>query len=59
LLLSIPHLYLVWHGDALDVDRHAVLANLQFHLGVWLLIILFVDRVTTNRVLIDKIESAR
>jgi len=49
LLLSIPHLYLVWHGDALDVERHAVLANIQFHLGVWLLIILYVDRVITNQ----------
>jgi hypothetical protein len=45
LLLAIPHLYLVWHGDALDVARHAVIANVQFHLGVWLLIILYLDGV--------------
>lgn len=37
LLLSIPHLYLVWHGDALDVERHAAMANVQFHVGIWLL----------------------
>jgi hypothetical protein len=44
LLLSVPHLYLVWHGDALDVERHAVLANVQFHLGAWLLFVLLLDR---------------
>jgi hypothetical protein len=47
-LLSIPHLYLVWHGDALDMARHAVIANIQFHLGVWLLIILSLDRFITK-----------
>ena len=45
LLLAIPHLSLIWHGDALDVARHAVIANVQFHLGVWLLIILYLDGV--------------
>jgi hypothetical protein len=45
LLLAIPHLYLIWHGDALDVARHAVIANVQFHLSVWLLIILYLDGV--------------
>ena len=43
LLLTIPHLYLVWHGDALDVARHAVVANVQFHLSIWSLIILYLD----------------
>jgi len=59
LLLSIPHLYLVWHGDALDVARHAVLANIQFHLGVWLLIVLYVDRVITNQVSHLDLSSSR
>jgi hypothetical protein len=53
-LLSIPHLYLVWHGDALDVERHAVIANVQFHLSVWLLLVLALDKVIPNRRLVDK-----
>jgi hypothetical protein len=48
-LLSIPHLYFVWHGDALDVERHAVLANVQFHLGVGLLFTLYLDNLITKR----------
>jgi hypothetical protein len=31
LLSSYPSLILVWHGDALDVPRHAVLAGVQIH----------------------------
>jgi hypothetical protein len=43
LLLSVPHLYLIWHGDALDVARHAVIANVQYHIGFILIVILFLD----------------
>jgi len=60
LLLAIPHLYLVWHGDALNVARHAVMGNVQFHLGIWLLIVLFVDSIFTDRQRVQKIDrSAR
>jgi len=48
-LLSIPHLYLTWHGDALDVERHAVLANLQWRLGLALIVILFLDSLARPR----------
>lgn len=49
LLLAIPHLYLVWHGDALDIARHAVMGNVQFHLGIWLLLVLFIDSIFIGR----------
>ncbi|MFZ5909275.1 MAG: hypothetical protein ACOYYU_04600 [Chloroflexota bacterium] len=48
-LLSIPHLYLTWHGDALDVERHAVLANIQWRLGLALIVILFLDSLARPR----------
>lgn len=48
LLLCIPHLYLVWHGDALDVARHAVAANVQFHLGMLLLVTIWLDGIATR-----------
>ncbi len=48
-LLSIPHLYLVWHGDALDVERHAALVNIQWRLGLSLILLLFLDNVMVSR----------
>lgn len=38
LLLDYPHLLVVWNGDAMEMARHAVVAAVQFHLAVWLLI---------------------
>jgi len=49
LLLSIPHMYLVWHGDALDVERHAVLANIQWRLGFLMMFILYIDNRIQHR----------
>ena len=48
LLLSLPQLYLIWHGDALDVERHAVVMNIQFHLGILWLVIFHIDTVFMN-----------
>jgi hypothetical protein len=47
--LSIPYLYLTWHGDAHSIERHAVIANIQFHLGIWLLFILYLDKLFTMK----------
>lgn len=46
--LFIPHFYLAWHGDAAEVGRHAVQASLQLRLGLWLLILLALDKIVTN-----------
>ena len=32
LLLFFPHFYLVWHGDAAEVGRHAIQASVQLRL---------------------------
>jgi len=48
LLLALPQLYLIWHGDALDVERHAVVMNIQFHLGILWLVIFYIDAVVTK-----------
>ena len=55
---SIPHLYLAWHGDALDVERHASIANVQFHLGMWLLVVFLIDTVLRNRSMEHKIDRS-
>jgi hypothetical protein len=49
-IFSIPYLYLAWHGDALDLARHAAIANIQFHLGMWLLLIFYLDKEFTSSV---------
>ncbi|MGD8403820.1 MAG: hypothetical protein PVJ21_09180 [Anaerolineales bacterium] len=56
LFLAIPHLYLVWHGDALDIARHAVMGNIQFRLGIWLLLVLFIDSLFMNRQQVQRLE---
>jgi hypothetical protein len=48
LLLALPQLYLIWHGDALDVERHAVVVNIQFHLGILWLVIFYIDAVVAK-----------
>jgi hypothetical protein len=48
-IFSIPYLFLAWHGDALDLTRHASIANIQFHLGFWVLLIFFLDRIISKR----------
>jgi hypothetical protein len=48
LALFYPQLWLVWVGDALEVTRHALLANLQLHLGIWLGALWILDAVLTT-----------
>lgn len=45
LLLFLPHFYLVWHGDAAEVGRHAIQASVQLRLSLWLLLVLSLDLV--------------
>jgi hypothetical protein len=55
-LLVIPHLYIAWHGDSSEVARHAVQANIQLRLSVWLLLAYSLDRITirsSDRLLVN------
>jgi hypothetical protein len=36
ILLAYPHAAIAWHGDANDIQRHALLAGIQLRLGLWL-----------------------
>ena len=48
LLLFFPHFYLVWHGDAAEVGRHAIQASVQLRLALWLLLLLTLDKIVKN-----------
>jgi hypothetical protein len=41
--LFFPHFYLVWHGDAAEVGRHAIQASVQLRLALWLCLLLALD----------------
>ncbi|MCL4875680.1 MAG: hypothetical protein KJ064_03440 [Anaerolineae bacterium] len=43
LLLVWPIAFVVWHGDAMEMDRHAVGLNVQAHLGILLVFLLALD----------------
>ena len=43
ILLAIPHLWLCWHGDAMEVRRHSLTAIIQACLGFTLLCIYLLD----------------
>ena len=48
LVLFFPHFYLVWHGDAAEVGRHAIQVSVQLRLTLWLLFLLALDTIVTN-----------
>ena len=43
LLLSYPHALLVWHGDAMAVERHALLLQIQIRLAIWIILLFGID----------------
>ena len=43
ILLAYPQIVFVWNADPNDLLRHAVHLNVQWRLGLWLLIILVID----------------
>jgi hypothetical protein len=43
LLLLYPMMFLVWHGDAMEVGRHSVLNGVQFRLALWMLALFVID----------------
>ena len=49
ILLSVPHAWLSWHGDAAETERHTLVAYIQFQLGFMLLLIYAWDHGTWRR----------
>jgi hypothetical protein len=43
--LVFPHFFIVWHGDVLGIERHAVSAGIQLYLGMWILLLLASDEL--------------
>ena len=52
-MLVVPHYLLVWHGDALEIDRHSLTAAVQLRLVLWIVtaieLQLVLDRIVVHR----------
>lgn len=49
LVLGIPHLWLVWVGDAHNIARHALTASVQIRLAGWIILLLALDEWLVHR----------
>jgi hypothetical protein len=43
--LAVPHALIAWHGDTLEVGRHAVVAAIQLRIGLVMTAIVLADRI--------------
>jgi hypothetical protein len=49
LLTAVPLMYVVWYGDAIEVERHAFQISLQIRLGLWMLTVFLADAWLATR----------
>jgi hypothetical protein len=47
-LTIFPHLFITWHGDAMAPERHAISVGLQIALAAWILVMLLMDRSSSQ-----------
>ncbi len=48
-LTIFPHLFLTWHGEGMDPERHALTVTLQLALAAWMLVFLLADLLLAGR----------
>ncbi len=48
LLLVYPMMLVVWHGDAIEIERHALQLGVQLRLGAWWVLLLGVDALAVR-----------
>jgi hypothetical protein len=67
-ILVFPHYFIVWHGDIMGIYRHVVTVSIQFYLGIWILMLLGLDRVLSfkaaqeggiKRLFVRQVEQSR
>ncbi|MEK6276667.1 MAG: hypothetical protein AABM29_01450 [Actinomycetota bacterium] len=56
---SLPFAVFLYHGDAIEIDRHAFIASLFLRLGTLLLLLMAVDRLLTARASATERPEAR
>ncbi|MHA1558445.1 MAG: hypothetical protein ACTSXG_01365 [Alphaproteobacteria bacterium] len=58
-LLSYPHAFISYHGDAMEVGRHAIQFSIQLRLSFWLLLLMVLDWYLLFRRQSDNKKSSR
>lgn len=48
-LTVFPHLFLTWHSEVLEPERHAITVGLQLALSAWILVFLLADLLLAER----------
>jgi len=48
-ILTPPHLFLTWHGDAMAPERHSLSVGVQLYLGFWILVLLGLDWARSSK----------
>lgn len=47
-ILAYPHAAVAWHGDPMDIGRHALQAGVHFRLGLWMLLLFAGDMMLAH-----------
>jgi hypothetical protein len=50
LVSAYPLMFIVFHGDAIELERHALQISMQIRLAGWMLVVSLVDAVASTRV---------
>jgi hypothetical protein len=45
-LSMYPMMFLIWHGEPMEIGRHALQVSVQFRLAAWMALMLFIDAIT-------------
>jgi hypothetical protein len=48
LLICVPVGVVIWQSDLMNVERHALLIGVQFHLALWMLILFSADAIASK-----------
>ena len=49
LLVSLyPMMFIIWHGNPIEVERHAASIGIQLRLMGWMMVVLFLDRLANG-----------
>jgi hypothetical protein len=49
LVVTYPLMFIVWHGDAGEIERHSALIGITYRLSIWLLVCWLLDQVHLKR----------
>jgi len=55
ILLAYPQSVFIWNADTNEIGRHSIYHNIQWRLGLWLLILYAIDFVIEKKIFVEKL----